>query len=140
MLICLYLLWGTWQDLQNKKIKNSYLWVGGIVGIILKMTNVILGRYNFKDWIWALLPGILLLVIARVTKEKIGMGDGWVLLILGNYLSIVEIWYVFQIALLTVTIFSLILLCIKKINKEYEIPFLPFLWAAYTFLWRMHYV
>ena len=140
MVVCLYLLWGAWQDLRSKKIKNSYLWLGGIAGIISKIMDIVFDNCSFKEWLWALFPGMLLLVVAKATREKIGMGDGWVILILGNFLSVVEILYVFQTALLVIIVISIVLLCGKKIDRKYEIPFLPFLWAAYTFLWRMHYV
>lgn len=140
MAVCLYLLWGAWQDFQNKRIKNSYLWIGGILGVISKIVGIVWDKYSIVDWLWALLPGILLLIVAKVTKEKIGLGDGWVVLILGNYLSVIEICYVFQTALLGTIIFFVINLCRKKITRKYELPFLPFLWGSYTFLWGLGYV
>lgn len=140
MTVCLYLLWGAWQDFQNKQIKNSYLWAGELLGIALKTVCIVWDKSSFTDWLWALLPGIFLLITAKVTKEKIGMGDGWVVLILGNYLSVLEICYVFQTALIMVIIFFVVSLWRKKAAKEYEVPFLPFLWGAYTFLWGIGYV
>lgn len=140
MTVCLYLLWGAWQDFQNKRIKNSYLWVGELLGIALKTVRIVWDKSSFTDWLWASLPGIFLLITAKVTKEKIGMGDGWVVLILGNYLSVLEICYVFQTALIMVIIFFVVSLWRKKVAKEYEVPFLPFLWGAYTFLWGIGYV
>lgn len=140
MTVCLYLLWGAWQDFQNKRIKNSYLWVGELLGIALKTVCIVWDKCSFTDWLWALLPGIFLLITAKVTKEKIGMGDGWVVLILGNYLSVLEICYVFQTALIMVIIFFVVSLWRKKVTQKYEVPFLPFLWGAYIFLWGIGYV
>ena len=140
MEVCLYLLWGAWQDFQSKRIRNSYLLTGGIVGVVARIVGIFQGKHSYVEWLFALFPGIALLVIAAVTKEKIGMGDGWTILILGNYLSVVEIYYIFETALVMVIIFCAIKLWKKKINKEWEIPFLPFLWGAYTVLWGMGYV
>lgn len=140
MVMCLYLLWGAWQDFQKRRISNHYLLVGGSLGIILRMIDIVWNNCSWQGWIWALLPGVLLLIFAKITKEKIGMGDGWVILILGNYLSLEEIWYVLQMALMVVLAVFVIKLCRKKIDKEYEMPFLPFLWIVYTFLWGIGYV
>lgn len=140
MLVNLYLFWGAWQDLRKRKINNSYLWIGGVTGIIYKAISVATNTSILKDWLWAMIPGLMLLLVAIVTKEKIGLGDGWVILILSNFLNVVEIGYVLQAAVFIVSMFSLILLCSNKVTKEYQIPFLPFLWAAHTCLWVVEYV
>lgn len=140
MIINLYLFWGGLQDLLKRKIRNSYLYLGGIGGVVYKFVSMAADISILKDWFWSLVPGMLLLLIAKVTREKIGYGDGWVVLILGNFLSITEVWYVLQMAMFIVITVSLILLCSKKVTAEYQIPFLPFLWVAHTFLWGVNYV
>lgn len=136
----IFLLWGTWQDIKEKKVKNSYLLTGGIVGLIYKVTSLMKGMGSFEGWICALLPGMFLLFVSKITEEKIGYGDGIVILILGNFLRVEEICLVLQGALVLTMIFSIVLLIIKKISKGYEIPFLPFLWIAYTLSWGLRYV
>lgn len=136
----IFLLWGTWQDIKEKKVKNSYLLIGGIVSLIYKVTSLMKGIGAFEGWICALLPGMFLLFVSKITEEKIGYGDGIVILILGNFLRVEEICLVLQGALVLTMIFSIVLLIIKKISKGYEIPFLPFLWISYTLAWGLRYV
>lgn len=140
MLLNLYLLWGAWQDLRKRKITNSYLWFGGIWGMVRIGICFVLGTVSFIEWIQALIPGVLFLLIAKMTGEKIGMGDGWVIMIIGNFLNIRKLWYVVQVAITIVFLFSIIMLCSKKKDKEYQIPFLPFLWMGHTFMWGIAYV
>lgn len=140
MIVSVYLLWGAWQDVRSRKIKNNYLWLGGCIGIMYRIINITLKQAVWEKWLWALIPGVVLLVIAKITKERIGLGDGWLVLVLGNFLSIGEICCVLQLALFLVFVFSIFLLWIKKISRKFEMPFLPFLCAAYIVLWGFDYV
>ena len=134
------MFWGALQDFRKRKIRTDYLWIGGIVGFVYKLTEIIKGNNNLVNWIIALFPGFIMLIIAKYTKEKIGFGDGWIFIVLGNVLTAAEIWYVLQIAIILITIFSMILILSKKVSKEYEIPFLPFLLVAYLILRGTQYV
>ena len=51
------------------------------------------------DTLYVILPGIIFLVISFVTNEVIGYGDGLILIPIGLYSSVLEIW---RIVLLTV--------------------------------------
>jgi len=140
LIINIFLLWGTCQDLKNKKIKNTYLITGGISGIIFNIAKIGKGNYFLGQWLMALLPGLIFLFFAKMTREKIGLGDGMILLILGNFYDISEICIILQAALLFLMIVSTGLLCSKKVPVDYHIPFLPFLWIAHTLLWGLGYV
>ena len=135
-----YLLWGAWKDLRKKKISNQYLWLGGIAGITYSLIIMITGGFVWKERFMAILPGVLILAIAKITNEKIGYGDGWVILVLGNFMKFYEICIMFQLAIILTAVVSGILLCTKKAGREHKIPFLPFLWAAYTCQWGIMYV
>ena len=140
MIVDVYLFWGAWQDLRKKKVRTEYLWFGGMLGIIYRSLGMAAGFGLLRDWLLAFVPGIVMLFVAKITEEKIGYGDGWIFLILGNFLDMMELWYVLQISVLLVVFVSLVLLWSKKVTKEYQIPFLPFLWGSYTLLWGLKYV
>ena len=136
----IYLLWGAWTDLRTKTISDQYLWLGGITGILYSMIKIMAEAFVWEEQMIAYVPGFIILTIAKITNEKIGYGDGWIILILGSFLGIYEIYRIFQFAVILTAAASVILLCIKKEGREYKIPFLPFLWAAYTCQWGMRYV
>lgn len=131
--------WGAMQDIKTRKIKNSYLMTGELSGVFFQIMNFFGGTFSLRERILALLPGLFFLVFAKITKEKIGYGDGMVLWILGNFLDIGELWYLLQGAMLLLMIFSIILLCTKKAFENCRVPFLPFLWMSQTILWGVVY-
>lgn len=139
-IINVYLLWGSWRDLKKKMISDQYLWFGGIAGIIYSLIKMIAGGFVWEERFMAYLPGLLILAVAKITGEKIGYGDGWVVLILGNFLELFEIYAMLQFAVILAAVVSVGLLYTKKAGREYRIPFLPFLWAAYTCQWGIRYV
>lgn len=137
VIINLYLLLGTAQDIKNKKISNYYLWMGGITGLFFRITECWKGTSEVAEWLIAFIPGVVVLMLAKITKEKIGIGDGWVVIILGNFMTAFEISLLLQVAILLAAIYSLILLFGKRVSGSYSIPFLPFLWLSHFLLWRI---
>ena len=137
IIVNLYLFLGTAQDIKNKKISSYYLWIGGIIGLFFSIIECWEEVDKVTEWLIAFIPGIVVLVLAKITKEKIGTGDGWVVIILGNFLTAFEISILLQIAIILAAVFSLILLCGKRVSVSYSIPFLPFLWLSHLLLWRL---
>lgn len=140
MLTNLYLLWGSIQDIKKRKISNVYLWTGGIVGFVFRIIDYNHNLQAIIDWILTVVPGLLILLLSKKSKEKIGVGDGLVLLVLGNIMTFVEICILLQIAMCLLFIVALILWSSRKFPKDYPIPFLPFLWLSHLLLWRLGYV
>ena len=137
IIVNLYLLLGTVQYIKNKKISNYYLWIVGIIGLFFNIIECWEEVSKVAEWLIAFIPGVVVLVLAKITKEKIGMGDGWVVIILGNFLTAFEISILLQVAIILAAVFSLILLCGKRVSVSYSIPFLPFLWMSHFLLWRL---
>lgn len=73
----------------------------------------------------AVLPGILLLAAGYVTGERIGYGDGWLILALGMWLDNAEL------IRMLLTGSSLACVCGIFLRRR-EVPFVPFLAAAYV--------
>lgn len=81
--------------------------------------------------IGGLLIGILLLGISYITRQRIGVGDGLLIMILGVYLGFEVIGVVLLYALTLSAIWSVLLLIIKKVNRHYEVAFIPFIFVSY---------
>lgn len=139
IVVNIYLFLGAVQDIQKKKITNYYLWAGAITGAIIRIINYE-NRIDQLEWLTAFIPGAIILILGRITGEKIGFGDGWVIIILGNFMTILEISMLLQMAILLTGLFSIVILCGKAVSKTYQIPFLPFLWLSHLLIWRFGYV
>lgn len=138
--ISVYLLWGMIQDIKMKKITSSYLKIGSIVSVIIFCVFTYNENLKWNQWIIFLGPGLIFLIAARITKEEIGYGDGFVLLILGICIGDIEIWEICKISIYFICVYTLIMVVRKKIKRKDRIPYLPFLWIAHLLIWGMKYV
>lgn len=95
--------------------------------------SVYLYAKNIKsatELLWGSAPGILLLLMAAMTK-KAGLADGIVLLLLGVPLGYHECILSFVLSLLSMSLVSLALLALNKVRGSSKLPYLPFLWIGY---------
>ena len=123
-----WLLASSVMDIRKRSVPVWMLLPGGIMAIIVSVYQ----QSPLFDILGGMLPGIVLLVTALVTK-KAGYGDGMVLLFLG-ILSGRGSLLVFAAGLLLIAFFSLVLLALHKVGRNTRIPSLPFLTAAWL-LW-----
>ena len=140
LIINIYLLIGAYQDGKTTKIKNWYLWLGIFGAIICKIIDILTVKNSLNFWLINMIPGTIFLVIAKMGKESIGDGDGWLLLILGNCFWGMRIWEVFYLSVILLSLFSLWMIIRKQGNRKTQIPYIPFLWLADTMLWGLQYV
>lgn len=128
-LICL----ACW-DMGEKKLPVWLLTLGSGCGIAEVGVLIWPGREN---WQWnmlsiclAVLPGIFLMVMAKLT-QKAGLGDGWTLLNVGMFETYKTCLFLLGISLLIMAVFSVALLTLRKAGRNTKIPYIPFLALAY---------
>ena len=73
----------------------------------------------------SLLPGCLILLTGFFSRERIGYGDGWLMLALGMWMNTAELLRLFSGGVMLGFLYSLG--CRKR-----DIPLVPFLTAAYV--------
>ena len=76
--------------------------------------------------------GIIMFLISKSTKEAIGYGDDWLILMLGIYLGCGKLLQLLLWASLLVGVVALYFLYKKKWNKGITLPFVPFLAVGYA--------
>lgn len=77
------------------------------------------------------LMGLLFFLISKCTKEAIGYGDSWLILLLGIYMGSLRATYVLFVAALLSAIASLFLLWKCRWKRTATLPFVPFLGVSY---------
>ena len=87
----------------------------------------------------SLVPGLIFLLIAKVSKEKIGLGDGWLFLIIAAWVGTETTWIIWYGSLLLSALFSIVMVILKKYKMQSQLPFIPFIWLAHLFLWSLNY-
>ncbi len=123
-ILMVFLGWNTYLDIRWRKISILSVGMAGVLGIAFCMHENNLLK---MDFILSLIPGIVVFLLARLTREGIGYGDGWVLIINGIFLGAADNLQACITAVLLAGLWALILLVVFHKNRKDEIPFLPFL-------------
>lgn len=128
IILFLWLLICSIQDIMKQEISLIII----LVGFILLFTiSIIHGKLLIWDRIGGLALGVILLLLNKVTRGQIGIGDGLILCItgisLGFYINSLLLIY----GLLCASIFSIIYMFVKKVSRKKTIPFIPFIFIVF---------
>ena len=115
--------YNTIKDIKTKTLSWLFIILMTLFGVMLRVTK---GCLWSMDTLYVILPGIIFLVISFVTNEVIGYGDGIILIPIGLYSSVLEIWRIVLLTVFSAGIIALFLLTVVKKKKEYELPMVPF--------------
>ena len=121
-----YLLIVSRQDIKNRNISVGLLIAGGVLTCGMVCMQMLIGKGSLLQSILGAVPGILLLLIARFT-EKAGYADGIIIGYIGILWGYLAGFVVTCSSLLLVSIFSIILLVLRKVKKDTRIPYIPFI-------------
>lgn len=116
-------------DIKYKKVIMELTLAGIGVGVICLLFDVVRETFEYEQLL-ALLPGIVCLIMGRITKEAIGYGDGMIFLMLGFFYEWECLCMIGMRACILAAIAALICLIILHKNRKYELPFVPFLTFA----------
>lgn len=114
-------------DIRSKRLPVWITVAGALLGV---MFWVIEDDFRVASLL-GLLPGILFLLFARISKEAIGYGDGFSICMMGIYLEVETLLSVCMCALFLAGIVALVLLVSGKRKGKQEIPFIPFLLLSF---------
>lgn len=127
---CIYMgLMSVW-DWRKKSIPLPLIVFGMVAGCLVSTYQVCMRYVLWQEVLVAVVPGALLLLLAYVTREQIGYGDGLVLLVLGFLLGWRCSWFAFVTSQLLAGVCALCLLVSKKIGRKTRIAYIPFLFAG----------
>lgn len=134
VLLIIWLLICSWQDLKKKSI-SIYFIIGGFV--LLFLGSLYWGEVSLISRIAGGGIGVVLLGLNPLTKGQIGLGDGFIIGIIGVCFGFTSNASILLVALFLSAVISIILLVFKKVDRKHTIPFVPFILLGYlgvTFL------
>lgn len=128
-IVLLFLVAGTVFDLKDKCIPKIYLFIwGGCAILYIVFLSVIKKEADsVVNALIGIIPGVIGLFLAFVTKEQIGFGDGWVISLAGLFLGIKSVLCIVFSAFAFLTVVAMILLINRRVKGKSAIPFVPFL-------------
>lgn len=120
-------------DLKTKKVPVAAVAVFGAV----VMGYRLFGKNGIWELLIGLVPGMLILLLAYVTRESIGVGDGLIVCVIGMFCGVNDTLAVLGMALVMASGVAIVLLTVKRAGRKTELPFLPCLCAGYllSLLW-----
>lgn len=128
VVLLLTLAIATYQDIKEMKIN---IWLP-IVSVGLGMAwRIIVVNGTWIDIFQGSLMGAICLMISWISNECIGTGDGLMLMVSGIFLGFWKNCIVFIFAIGMVGLVGLYMFAVKKKGRNYKMPFLPYLLAAY---------
>ena len=117
------------RDIQTRQISVVTL----ILGIILSTGyQLMVAKTDLWFVFGGLLTGGVFMLLSKVTKEGMGYGDSFVILILGIYLGARNLFIVLSVTFFLLLCVSVPVLCIEKMSRKHTLPFLPFLAGGYV--------
>lgn len=119
-----------YRDWKEQSICLYVPMVAGIMGVLL---HVFCQEHSLADILMGAGVGLVMLFVAWLGKESIGMGDGAMLMVSGVFLGFWRNIELLLTAFFLAAIAALFLLVVKRKGKGYRMPFLPFLLVAYLF-------
>ena len=123
--VWIFLAAGSIYDGKYQRIPVALVAVGALAGVVLG------DRGTPAGWMYCLLPGMGMLLVAFLTGEKVGYGDGLFLCALGLLTGVGVCLTDMMLGLLLGSGAGLILLVLKKGTVRTQIPFVPFLLAGH---------
>lgn len=117
-------------DLREKTVPSVLLILGGILAGAGAGYGILAGNLSLHQPLLGMIEGVILLLIAHLT-QKMGYADGIVLILIGLLTGYRGSLMVLCISSFLCAVFCMVLMIVRKINKNSRIPYIPFLSIAY---------
>lgn len=116
------------QDIKRKEISCWWL-ISLLPLIVIELATP--SEITFIERIFGILLGLFFVILSKVTRGQIGIGDGYVLCAIGVILGIGKSTILLSYAFLLTSVVSIVLLVFFRWNRKKTIPFVPFLFLGY---------
>lgn len=118
---------------RDWKEKSIYLYIPIIAAIVSIILHLVYRDNSLVDMLSGAGIGAVMILIAWVSKESVGIGDGVMLMVSGLFLGFRANMELFITALLLAGVAALMLMVGMRKERSYRMPFIPFLLVAYVF-------
>lgn len=125
-----WLLAASILDIRSRRIPVWMLVLGGFLAGLTAVCRCGFTLAECVEMIKGCIPGLILLLMAAATG-KAGTADGLVLIFLGICMGAKICLAVFVLSMVLISLFSGVLLALRRVGRNTRLPYLPFLSAAW---------
>jgi leader peptidase (prepilin peptidase)/N-methyltransferase len=118
------------HDIRKKEISFWMLSACGSIAVLTSAVGIMDGVKTWEECFLAIVPGVLLLLIAYVSRQGIGYGDGFLVLAVGPVFGFEQIFTGVCLAFGISAVFSIGMIVFAKAGRKSSFPFIPFLTSA----------
>lgn len=115
------------EDIKSRRISILQLACFAAEGILCW---IFVWKQPLAELFMGVFPGTAVLALAFLSRGNIGTGDGLLLMVLGIFLKPAETLKVLICSVFLSAGYALFLYLVKKKDKHYEIPFVPFVFIS----------
>ena len=133
-LVCMYGV-TAFDDIKTKQIRLFEIVLFGILGIAIEL---IYKHHSLMSILGGVGVGALMLLFSIISKEKIGKGDAFIVMVSGLYLGFIDTLSLLWISSVYALFAGIIMIRKYDNSIDYELPFVPFLLAGYLTLHLAH--
>lgn len=120
------------MDLRYRRISSSMLITGSILAAGY---SLLFDRPHIWLSFGGLMIGLLFVAVSKVTGEKLGYGDSWLLCILGIYLGTWNLLELLTVAWMAAALTAAAVLVLRRYRRGTVLPMVPFIAAGYLAVW-----
>ena len=113
-------------DGVEREIPLVVVWLGIITAVVLHIQGLG-GNGTWQAAALSVIPGAVFWILSFITGEKVGYGDGWLLIMIGLFMGLWQCFAILMIGLISSSFVVLILLAVRRVSRDYQLPFAPFL-------------
>jgi len=127
-IVVMFLIINACLDWEKQEVSLGSIGIFGLIGMGITI--------GLKPLAWGSvlgggLLGVAVCLLAFLTKEAIGIGDGLIVTVLGIFLGFWETFLLLLVSSVCCAGVMSICFLLKKIQKDSRFPFVPFLLVAY---------
>lgn len=117
-------------DIRKRKVPVWMLVLGALGTAGMLLYEGISGELNGWQVCRGMIPGVILLAAAFVSG-KAGLADGIIVMLLGSFMGYEGCMAAVLGGLFLLSLFSGVLLALRRVKRNTKIPFVPFLTAGW---------
>lgn len=122
------------DDIKTKKIRVLKTLIFLVIGVLINIFNK---PYSLPSVLGGMMIGIILYLLGIFSKEKIGKGDGLVVLVASLYLGFKNTLLLLWVSSIFAAIIGTFYIKRSGEKMDFELPFVPFMLMGYLVVYAV---